>query len=509
MANWGGHGINLIVMFFLSPFVVHTLGKTEYGIWSLLTVITGYMGVLDLGVRASTGRYIVLYLGKDDYEKLDQTIRTSLGLYSMLGLFAVSIGIGLGWLFPAFFRSIPDKYAILTQILLPILAFNVWFSAIQGVFSSTLIAYDRFELVRAIDLGTLVVQAAGTVAVLLAGWGICGLAFVMVGCRVLGTIGNYLLARKIHSSLRIWPLRLETERLRELFSYGLAAFVSMVSFRVIGQTSLVVAGAAIDVAAAAVFSVGAMLVMYSTTFMAHIRQTLFPAIQRAVASGKMGDARWLFLRTGRLYLFFGLLAYTGMVAFAEPFIRLWMEGPEFGADSVSQAAEVMRILAASRMGTLLAGPAVPLLNAMGHVKLTAGLAAIEASLNLGLSLLFVLVFDWGLTGIAGATLVARLVVGTCPAPWIACLKIGISWWRYLRRVAGMGSLVGAVFLGICLLVREIGYVTNWGRFFGQVGLATVSYIVLATWLLVPSDDRRRAWRYVIDKIKFRKVNCNR
>ena len=459
-------------------------------------MITGYMGVLDLGVRSSTGRYIVLYLGQEDYERLDQTIRTSLALYSMLGLFAITVGFGLGWLFPSVFSSIPDKYIILTQILLPILALNVFLSAIQGVFSSTLIAYDRFDLVRAVDLGALIIQAAGTVVVLLAGWGLCGLALVMVGCRLLGTMGNFLLARRIHGLFTLWPLQLKRSRLRELFSYGLAAFVSMVSFRVIGQTSIVVAGAAIGVAAAGVFSIGAMLVMYSTTFMAHIRQTLFPAIQRAVARGEMGDARWLFLRTGRLFLVFGLLAYAGMIVFAEPFIRLWMGGPEFGADSVRQAADVMMILAASRMGTLLAGAAVPLLNAMGHVKVTAGLAATEASLNLGLSLLFVLVLGWGLIGIAGATLVARLAVGTFPAPWIACSRIGVSWGAYLRRIGGLGLLAGSIFLGVCLVIRQLFPTPNWPIFIIQVMMATIAYAVIATLLLIHSNDRRRIRQYL-------------
>ena len=78
-ANWVGHGANLVVMFFLSPYIVHTLGVTEYGIWQLLTVLTGYMGLLDLGVRASTGRYIILYLGQNQHEKVDETIRTGLG----------------------------------------------------------------------------------------------------------------------------------------------------------------------------------------------------------------------------------------------------------------------------------------------------------------------------------------------------------------------------------------------------------------------------------------------
>ena len=63
----------LVVMFLVSPFVINSLGKIEYGIWSLLVVVTGYMGMLDLGVRASTGRYVILYLGKGDrsFELLD------------------------------------------------------------------------------------------------------------------------------------------------------------------------------------------------------------------------------------------------------------------------------------------------------------------------------------------------------------------------------------------------------------------------------------------------------
>lgn len=79
--NWGGHGANVLIMFFLSPFIVHTIGTVQYGIWSLVTLLTGYMGVLDLGIRASTGRYVVLYIGQKDHEKVDQTIRTALGFF--------------------------------------------------------------------------------------------------------------------------------------------------------------------------------------------------------------------------------------------------------------------------------------------------------------------------------------------------------------------------------------------------------------------------------------------
>ena len=57
-ANWIGYGANLAVMFFMSPFVVHSLGNARYGVWTLLTSLTGYLGLVDIGVRGGTGRYI-------------------------------------------------------------------------------------------------------------------------------------------------------------------------------------------------------------------------------------------------------------------------------------------------------------------------------------------------------------------------------------------------------------------------------------------------------------------
>jgi O-antigen/teichoic acid export membrane protein len=495
-ANWVGHGAALGVAFFLSPFVVHTLGKVEYGIWSLLTVLTGYMGVLDLGVRASTGRHVILYLGKQDDRALDETIRTSLGFFSGLGLLAVTVGLGIGWLFPSVFRSVPSEYYLLTQLLLPLLALNVWFSALQSVFSSVLIAHDRFDLARGVDLGVLAVQTTGTVLALSWGFGIAGMAAVVVCCRVVGLLGNFSLARRIYPKLRVWPIAFEKARLRELLGYGLAACVSMVSVRVIGQTSVVVAGAAIDVTAAAVFSVGAMLIYYSSTFLNHINTTLFPPIQRAVARGALGDARWLFLRAARLRQIFGLLVYVGIIVFAEPFIRLWMYGPEFGDESVRLAALVMMIMAASKLPLLFVGASRQVLNAMGHVRLTAALAVAEAVVNLSLSLVFVLVFGWGLVGIACATLAARLLVGTFLLPWQACAKLKMSWPKYLANIGGRELLVGSLMLAWCLLIRQIGPADTWASFFIQVALATAWYGPLAFWLLVPARDRQRLWQRI-------------
>ena len=91
-----------------------------------------------MGFVLSTGRYIILYLGKNDYGKVDETIRTGLGLYTSLSGLILVAGCVLSLIFPKVFPSVPREYHSTIAILLPVLAVNIWISALRTVLSSVL-----------------------------------------------------------------------------------------------------------------------------------------------------------------------------------------------------------------------------------------------------------------------------------------------------------------------------------------------------------------------------------
>ncbi|MCK4856441.1 MAG: polysaccharide biosynthesis protein [candidate division Zixibacteria bacterium] len=492
VANWVGHGANLVVMFFLSPFILHTLGMTQYGIWQILTVLTGYMGILDLGVRASTGRYIVLYLGKEEYDKVDETIRTGLGMYSAVGGLIFVAGCILGAVFPWVFPSVPQEYHMTVAVLLPVLAVNIWISAFRTVLSSVLAAHERFDLARGSDLVMLAVRTVGTVVALKLGFHLIGLTAAIVGCNVVGLLVNLYMARRVHQGLRLWPLMLKRERIGELYNYGIGAFAIAVSFKIIGQTDLVIVGNLINIDAVAVYSVGAMLLYYSDTFLGQIITTFFPSLQRAVARDEMGSARWMVFRQVRLAMILGLLMYIGYLTFGESFIRLWMFHPEkFPQESVTHAAQVMAILAGSKLLTLFGFGSRSLLAATGHIGFAAKMTVVEALTNLALSVAFVVLFGWGLAGVAAGTLVARFLTQTFVVPQYACRKAGINWWRYVMVIGGSGLATGGMFAVVCYGVQHILPARNWSEFSLQVAVATACYVPIALLLLVSTEDRRR------------------
>ena len=495
LANWVGHGANVVVLFFLSPFVVHTLGKTEFGIWSLLNVVTGYMGLFDIGVRSSTGRYIIFYLGREDHKSVGETIRTGLGFFSVIGLLILAAGFVAGLLFPVFFPTSPPQYQGLVAWLLPVLAIGVWCSALEAVFSSVLTGHERFDLARGVDLVVLAVRTAGTVAALKLGYGLIGMTVATVACHGIGVGGNWWLARRVYPAMKAWPFALTWARLKELLGYGLAAFVGRASAKVIGQTSLIVVGAIISVAAVTTYSVGAMLVFYTWSFLELIGQTLFPSLQKASARGDEESERWYYLRQIRMTIMFGLPAYLGFILLGREFIRLWMGGPGFDETAVAQAAAVMAILSLARLLALHSFAPSSLLWARGYVWFDTLFSAVEAAANLGLGVVLVLVFDLDLYGVALGSLIAMVLVRGLVIPWRANYLLGIRWRRFLGLAVAAGASA-ALFGGWCLLIVRVVPPSSWGLFAADIVAALLGYAVIAIVLLVPRSDRERLLRVV-------------
>jgi O-antigen/teichoic acid export membrane protein len=489
--NWGGHAATMVVMFFLSPYVVGNLDAVSYGIWSLLNVLTGYMGIFDLGVRASVGRHVALYLGKEDPVGVDETIRAGFGFFSLVGVLILLAGILLGWLFPFLFKGVSPQHYDMVRILLPLMAINVWLSAIAAIYSSVLAAHDRFDIARGVDMAVLLIRTMGTVYVLEAGWGLWGLVFAVIVGNACALFGNRLFAGKVSEGLKSFPFLYTRNRMAELFGYGVPASIGNASVKIIGQSDLIIVGLALSVSSVREYSVGAMLILYTGSFFRVINRTLFPSIQKYVARGHDGDARHLFYRQIRLYLCSGVVVYVGYIFYSEPFINLWMLQENFGSSSVTASALVMTILAAARLPTLFTNPCISYLAAKGYVRFNAGVVFLEALVNIALSLLFVFAFGWGLLGVALGTLASRLLTSTVLIPYLLVRNTNIKLKKFVAEAVIPGVIAGSVFSVMCFSMLELLYPISWAVFFFQVASLLIVWTLIAYVFLIPSEYRER------------------
>jgi O-antigen/teichoic acid export membrane protein len=73
------------LVFFVSPILVHGLGDSRYGVWTLVNSVMAYMALADLGVGAAVLRYVARYDGLHDKEAINRVFSTSLAIFACGG----------------------------------------------------------------------------------------------------------------------------------------------------------------------------------------------------------------------------------------------------------------------------------------------------------------------------------------------------------------------------------------------------------------------------------------
>src|SRR5215471_14144525 len=88
-SNWAGFACACVISFFLSPFVVRHLGNSAYGIWVLIGSLTGYLGLMNLGVRAGVTVYVARFHAETNDKRASTVASTALAIFLAAGTLAM------------------------------------------------------------------------------------------------------------------------------------------------------------------------------------------------------------------------------------------------------------------------------------------------------------------------------------------------------------------------------------------------------------------------------------
>src|SRR6266705_2884147 len=164
-SSWFSLGVNILVGIFLSPFILHRLGDTAYGIWILIFSVTGYYGLFDLGIRSSVVRYVSTYTATGDNESLAKLINTSLVTYTAIGVAAMVVTLVCSLFVDRLFR-IPTDFLVTARLLFLMVGTAVAVGFPGGVFGGILEGLQRFYFVNLTNVVSTLLRAALIVLVL-------------------------------------------------------------------------------------------------------------------------------------------------------------------------------------------------------------------------------------------------------------------------------------------------------------------------------------------------------
>ena len=90
--NVAGSVLTLPVVLLLTPYILHHLGKEQYGVWALAAVVTSYAQLSDMGMTTALVKYVAEYWTKGEIDKISSVISTAFFSFAVVGG-VVTIGI--------------------------------------------------------------------------------------------------------------------------------------------------------------------------------------------------------------------------------------------------------------------------------------------------------------------------------------------------------------------------------------------------------------------------------
>jgi O-antigen/teichoic acid export membrane protein len=466
-SNWAGYAVHIAVAFFLTPYIIHSLGETRYGIWTLVVGVTGYYGLLDLGVASGMTQYLTRYLAANEIDKLNRSASTGFVALSAFGFLVFVGSLIIAFSASSLFRiqaASPTEVTLVLAITGTSVAVQFMFFTYSAVFT----AVQRFDLSNLIGISTRILSAGATIICLEAGYGLVGLSLVVAGTNVLDYLIRWGVAGRLLPAMRISLKLANLESLREVVSFGIWNSVSAGSVRLISCTDALVIAAFMPVAAVAPFAIAANLRSYFDDIFVRAGFVFFPAVTELDAQGNQAGLRQLYLTSSK-FMFLGSILLGSIAMFsAQDFFRLWV-GSYAKLAGYPSIASIFYILMFASMIAVAQRVGYQVLLGTRRVKLLALLFAAEGVSNLVISL--ALVRSYGLIGVAWGTLIPAIVFQGLVQPVIVCQSLKITSRTYCREVLLrpiLASLaVGFLLLGLLSLTRSY----DWMMFLFNVSLS--------------------------------------
>ena len=446
-SNWVVTAVTILAVYFLTPFTIHKLGDDGYGTWNLINAITGYLGLLMLGVPMASVRYFAQHVATGDEQKLNAAIGSCATLYLCLGLIAVFAGAGMYLFFIDSYR-IPASLTGDARLAFALVVIYVSIGFLALLPNGILAAHDDFIPRNMVRLWGVLLRLGLTFGLLLLQASLTMLALVQLACTVFDFTLCWMLIKRRYPSVRLRLTDFDWKMTRSIFAFSVYVLVLNAGARLSFETDSIVIGKFMTVGTIPYFTVANSFLIYLMEFLLSIAAVVMPAATRLQTQGKHAEMREIFLKWSKIALTLTIAAGMFLIVLGPRFIAWWVD-PSFE----QPAGQVLQILMLSYLVFLpVRGVALPMLMGVGKVGLPTIGFLVTGIVNLGLSI--ALVGPMGLAGVALGTAIPNVLFAA--AVFVqACRVLDVSIGAFLRYVVPRAAL-GAVPALALLLWLKVG-----------------------------------------------------
>lgn len=465
----------------VTPFIIKSLGDSEYGLYTLIGAFVGYLSVLDLGLNNAIVRFVALYRVEKDKKKEENFLAISFIIY---GIIALLIALGGGILYcntETFFGStLSEQELENAKVMLLILNANIAITIPGGVFVAICTAYEKFVFPRMLTLVKHVVRTIMIFIILYKGADAIGIVILDSVMNLFFIIGT---AYYVFGILKV-RMRLHEYQfvfVREIFNYSFWVFFFGLIYQFQWRTGQIILGANNNTIVVAIYGVGVMLGTYYTTFGNVINGLLLPKVVHFITAGASHqELTRQMIRVGRISLVLLLYVLGAFIVTGKQFVFLWLGGGYELSWLIALLIMIVYVL--------------PISQGFGHAVLEANKLVRFKALSfflfcfLGIGMGLWLSYDYGALGmILGVAIGLFLLQYVMNVYYHKIVKLNM--WQFLRQTYYPMILPFVVVLSLMWFIKDF-FESSWLGFLLVNIVYTLFFLVGVFFLYLTKEEKR-------------------
>lgn len=317
--------IGFIVALVFTPILLRLLGQSEYGLYNLVASVVAYLGVLNFGFGSAYVRYYSQLKVREDYQGISKLNGMFLIIFSVLGVIALISGLILTQFTDFIYKGKLTKQELDTaKTLMYILVVNLALSFPSIVFTSHIIANEKFVFQGATQVAKAIFNPFLVLPILLLGYGSIGYALVTSILNLLiETIYAIYCWRRLQMSFSF--NNLDPILMKEMTIFSSYIFINTVVDQINWNVDKLLIGRYHGTIGVAIYGVASTLNTYYQQISTAISNVFVPSVHKIVASSDSNNNELtsLFTKIGRIQFIILWFISSGLILFGKPFITKW------------------------------------------------------------------------------------------------------------------------------------------------------------------------------------------
>lgn len=316
--------VSTLVQLVYTPFLIRMLGQSEYGLYSLVYSIIGYLTVLDLGFGNAIVVYTAKYRAQKKYDEEKKLHGMFFVIFCFIGIIAGILGLVLYFNVENLFAgTMTIKELSKAKIMMLILSLNLLITFVFNIYSSIITAYEKFTYQKIMAILNTLLKPLFMIPLLFLGYKSITMCIVLTLINLIIMLSNYVYCKK-KLEVKIKFLGFDKKVFKEIFGYSFFIFLGVIVDKVNWSVDQFVLGAVSGTIAVSLYSVASQLNSLFINLSTALSSVMLPKMSKMIAKNtSSSDITDEFIKVGRLQYLIVFLMASGLTLFGKEFFIAW------------------------------------------------------------------------------------------------------------------------------------------------------------------------------------------